>query len=400
MNLHYTPYILPLLAAAVISAAMTPYTWRQRQTPGAFTLGLLLLTVTEWSVTYALEIAGADLPTKLFWAKMQYLGITTVPALWLIFALQYTQREKWLTRRNLALLGLVPLVTLLLVWTNEIHLLIWNHFDLHKEGPFLALHVEHGWYFWVHVAFSYGALVVGSALIILMLIRSPRLYRWQAVVMLIGTLAPWVSNAVYLSGASLLDLTPFAFTITGMMMILGSFRFRLLDIVPIARDTIIASMSDGMIVLDPQARVVDINSAAERILGMSAAQAIGQPAAQVLSAQSDLVERYRDVNVAQDEITVGQAETRRHYDLRISPLTDRRNQAMGRVIVLRDITDRKNAEEQLQAAEKRYRTVVEQVPAVVYMDAVDASSSSLYMSPHVERMLGYTPKEWSSDPDL
>src|SRR5215218_10126678 len=59
----------------------------------------------------------------------------------------------------------------------------------------------------------------------------------------------------------------------------------------------------------------------------------------------------------------------------------------GVVVTSRDVTERKETEE-------RYRTLVEQIPAVTYIDPVDDPDTSLYTSPHIERMLGYTPQEW------
>jgi PAS domain S-box-containing protein len=149
-----------------------------------------------------------------------------------------------------------------------------------------------------------------------------------------------------------LDLTPFAFTLTGLAMTWGLFRFRLLDIVPVARDAVIESMSDGVIVLDAQNRIVDLNPAAQSILGCTASDAIGQPARQILSERPDLVERYRDVTEAHAEVSVGEGAARRTFDLRISPVRGGRGRLTGRLIVLRDVTERKRAEEELHRAKE------------------------------------------------
>ena len=118
--------------------------WRRRGTPGAETLALLMAGVCIWDAGYVLELSGADLPTKIVWAKVEYIGIAVVPVAWLAFALQYTGRERQLTRRNLALLSALPLVTLLLAWSNEAHGLVRSSKGLDQEGPFLALEVDHG----------------------------------------------------------------------------------------------------------------------------------------------------------------------------------------------------------------------------------------------------------------
>ncbi len=134
-----------------------------------------------------------------------------MPISWLAFALQYTDREGQLTPRNLALLSALPLVTLLLAWTNEAHGLIWSS-RLSEGGPFPALEVDHGAWFWVHWSYSYLLLLVGTILLVSMLTRSPNLYRKQNLALLVAVSVPWVGNGVYVLGLSLvpnLDLTPF-----------------------------------------------------------------------------------------------------------------------------------------------------------------------------------------------
>src|SRR5947209_6436727 len=121
MHWQYTPYVIPVAASALISAALALSAWFRRHAPGAIAFSLLMLAVTEYSVGYVFELAHSDLPTVLFWDNLEWLGATLAPMLWLIFVLQYTGRVRWLRPRNIALLAIVPLVTILLVWTNPYH---------------------------------------------------------------------------------------------------------------------------------------------------------------------------------------------------------------------------------------------------------------------------------------
>ncbi len=318
---------------------------------GATTLALLTATVTEWSWGYALEIGAVDLATKLFWAKVQYFGIVTLPVAWLAFSLHYTRRRKWLTRRNVALLSIVPLLTLLLVWTNQAHHLIWQQTEVVETNLFLALNLTYGPWFWVHLAFSSLMLLLGTILLIQALIQSPHLYRRQTIALLVASLTPWAGNFLYLSGLNPLkplDLTPFAFTVSGLTLSWALFRFRLLDIAPIARKMVVENMKTGVIALDMQDRVVDINPAGETIIGIPASQAIGQPVTQLLKGQSELPQKYRHVLNMQEEIVLGKAGAQRHYELNISPLSNRRNRPTGRLITLYDITQRNRAKARLQ----------------------------------------------------
>jgi len=305
-----------------------------------------------WTAGYALELSGADLPTKILWAKIEYVGIVTVPVTWLAFALQYTGREGWLTRRNLALLSALPLLTFLFAWTNEAHELVWSSTGLNEDGAFPALEVDHGAWFWVHLSYSYLLLLVGTILLISMLTRSPNLYRKQNLALLLAVSVPWVGNGVYVLGISPvpnLDLTPFAFLLSGMAIALSLFRFRLLDIVPVARENVIEGMADGTIVLDLQHRIVDMNPAAERFLGCSARKAIGRGFTALVPDWNGLFEHHHGrTGDIHDEVSLGKEPERRDYELTLSPVVDRKGHSRGRLILLHDITERKRVEDEVR----------------------------------------------------
>ena len=367
--MQFAPYAIPLVITAAISAGLALYSRRRYLAAGTGWFALLMLAVSVWSLSYALELSGDDLSDKLFWSKVEYLGIATIPALWLAFALQYTGRERWLTRRNWLVLSVEPAVTLLLVWTNEFHGLIWQSTKLNAGGPFVDF--KHGPFFWVHVAYSYVLLALGTWLLAQAFIKSQRLYRRQVAILLLGLLAPWVGNALYITRLSPfpgLDLTPFGYTLTGLAVILGLFRFRLLDVVPVARDVVIAEMPDGMILLDAENRIIDLNPAAQRIIGRQE-DVIGQPVVLVLSGRPDVIEHFRAATEARGDVVLGGGQAQGVYDLRASPLHDRHGRSTGQLVMLHDVTERKAAEEAQRRLANRQATLYEVLRTVgAYLD--------------------------------
>ncbi len=340
----YTLYLLSLIISAAVAVALAFYLWQRRSTPGATPAIWLMLAVVVWSLGYVLQFKSTELSGQIFATNIQYLGIVTVPVMWFVFSLEYTGHDKWLTRRNLFLLAIVPFVTVVLAWTNSFHGLMWYGRHLETTGPFTVIAKTYGLWFWVHTSYSYLLMLFGMLILLRRLFRPPRLYRGQSIALLICVVVPLVWNVLYifqLAPIYRLDLTPSAFTISGLAMAFGLFRFRLLDVIPVARDAIIECMSDGVIVLDRQNRFVDLNLAAEHIVGYPTSEIIGQPVDCVLSGQPELVELLRDVTEARVEVVIKKGETQRYYESHISPLHDRRGRLTGRLIILRDITEHK-----------------------------------------------------------
>ena len=378
MTWQYTPFVFPLLVAAAIAGGIAIYTWQRRPALGVAPFTLLMLSVAAWSLIYALRLVSADLPTKLFWAKCRYLAIVVVPPSWLAFVLQYTGRGNWLTRRNVAILAVVPVIAVLLAWTNDFHYLFWSEVGVEQVGTLVVWAASHGPGFWVYAAYTYLLLFMSTVMLVQALVRSPRLYRPQVVLLLFGALAPLMADL--LSTYDLipfpLDLAPYAFAVAGLAVAWGMFRFRLFDIVPVARSAVVDSMSGGVLVLDGQNRVVDINPAAERIIGRPASEIVGRPLAQLLADRSDLRERYLDVTEARSEITLGEGRGRRSYDLRISPLNDRRGNLIGRLIVLNDITERQRAETSLMSQKQLFESLVAIARATAKHPSLEATLQS------------------------
>ena len=394
MAYQFTSNMLPLVIAATISGALAWYTWRNRRTPGATPFSILLLILFQWGTSYIFELAAPDLASKLSWATFMFVGVTATPVAWLTFALEYTGRKTWITRTRLLLLSILPLATMGMILTNDSHKLFWSSASLAREGGFLLLNNINGPWFWVHAAYTYTLIMIGLVLIIRALLRWPSQYRGQMVWILLATLTPLIANVITIFQLLpiLIDLTPFAFTVTGVGMAYALFRHRLLDIAPLARDLVIDGMRDGMIVLDANRRIVDINPAAQNILGLSGEkQPIGKSMAELLSQQPSLIERYGDVDEANDEITFGEGEMQRWYELNLTTLRDENKLFIGQVVTVRDITQRKLAESRLQENEARFRQLVENASDLIYR--VGMNGRITYANPSVLRVLGYEKEE-------
>ena len=340
-------YSLALFGTALLSGGVAFSLWRRRTSLGAIHLLLLELAVAQWALAIAFEGAATTLGGKLLWSKIGYLGTTSTPLLFFLFATEYSQRGRGPTRFRIVLLSVIPLLTILLAAMNEWHHWVWTDVSLSGDGN-LATYT-HGIWFWVFAIYSYGLIGVGMVSLYRAMYRFPSFYRPQMWSLLVGCAVPFAGNMVYLSGLNPLpgvDWTPVTFALTGVILAWGLFRLRMFNLVPVARSLLIEKMVDGILVLDARDHVVDINPAAERIIGRPQNKVVGQQLTRVVPLESDRVSQFLGANEGRAELSLGQGSARGHYDVRLSPIQDPRGQPVGRLIVLRDITQRKRMEEE------------------------------------------------------
>jgi two-component system cell cycle sensor histidine kinase/response regulator CckA len=385
------PYAGFMMVTALASAILAIHIWQRRPAQAATTGALLMLAISVWSLGYALELGSQRLAAKLFWSNVNIAGFASVPVLWFVFVVQFTHRDRWLTRRNLTVLALPSLITLALTWTNQIHGLIRTVVGLDSSGLLPVLDQTYGLVFWVFWIYTSLLMMAASAVMLCAIATSPRMYQGQFTTLLLGALVPWAGSLMYvldLTPFPGLDLTPFSFGIAGLMVAWGLFRHGLFAIVPVARDLIIESMDDGVVVFDAQDCIVNVNPAAARLLGRPPAEIIGQPSDQALSAWPGVFERFRDITEARAEITLAVDGELRQYDMRVSPLYGRQGQLTGRLFVARNIDDRKRIEKTLQQEKETFYSILQKAPYGVLL--MDQDEQCLYVNPEFTKITGLT----------
>ena len=334
-------YIVALIIAGGINGLLAIHAYLHRNKSGATCFALLMLTTVVYAFGYAAEIAHSTLPAVLFWLKVEYLGIAPLPSLWIIMAVQYVGRGRWLTRSVLAALFFIPLVTLLLHFTNNYHHLFYRTVSISTNGPFPLISFTKGPWYWVHIAYINLSLLFGNILYLKMWLRSASSYRRQIALILLGSLAPWASFLIYIAGKSPwgLDLSPFGFAFIGPFYAWALFRYRLFNLAPIARDIVFDGMSDGVLVLDDQNRIVDFNLSAQRILQSLSLNNIGHSVETVLKDYPTILMQLSSDTYEQIETNLTQGGESHYYNFRFSPIMSRRNILIGKTVVINNITE-------------------------------------------------------------
>lgn len=349
MQFQFTLHCAALSATALISAIVAFIAWERRATCIASTpFAWMMVAITGYSAVAALEAGAIALADKIFWSKLEYAGSGSVITLFLIFTLEFTHQTRWLTRKNTVLLWLIPTANFALAATNEWHQLVWLGFSIYPAQGYVVYHHGPG-FFWV-MAWSYLYALTAIVFIVKAMIRPTVLHRPQLWLLLLGAVAPVLSGTAYMLGATPpgLNATPLSLLLTGLACSTSLFCFRMFDLVPIARDTVFENMNDGVLVLDRQQRIVDLNLAAQSLTGLTR-NCMGKGIDHSLPHWQPLLALCNHPRNLHTDISLGQPP-QRHIEVRMTLLCDRSHRSTGVLLLLRDITFQYQAQFKLQQA--------------------------------------------------
>lgn len=345
LNYTYTPYIWPMLMSMLFSAGLAFYAWRHRRVPGATPFAIQNLGIALWALLTAIEIMAVTVETKFVFHKLEAVSAFISMNAMLYFAIELSYPEKWANRRTVLFLSSVIIFLIALMVTNDFHHLLWtgvwfDEFLRVGRGPLNILIV--GW----------GLLVpiLAVALFLRLFFRSSGIYRQQALLLSVGAILPVLTYLLEPAGINPIapaDPVIVVWNISGLLYALAIFRFRMLSVVPIGRETAIERMTNGVLFLDADNRIVDLNPAAGEVLGLSRRSMVGHQVGQIFADYPDLLRLLDEKMLEGGEIIFYKDHRPRTYQVQISPLTHPGGFQMGQLILLQDVTDQIKARKQL-----------------------------------------------------
>ena len=363
--MDYVVFLALAPVALALLAAVCAVSWRRRERPEARALFVLSLLCAGWLIANSLEVIVPTPVATYRVAQVAHVFAIFTPLSWLVFAWAFTDRLHWLRSRTFVALVAFNGVTAALLLTTQVHGWMWASATYVPTHGLLGFRPVHGPWFYAHVAVTWAVMVAGSAVIVREYASaSPQTRRVSALVAA-GTLVPLLLSTLHLARVLPVqkDFTPLGAAVGAVMIAVGVTRYRFLAYRPVARGALVESMREGMLALDPDDRVMDVNPAFQALLGLRG-PLIGRPIAEVLPP-----ERLRELGIGtvyaapaapgtlsvgtsrqgevgastEGEVTLAVGGDERHYDLRVSPLAGRRGDAAGRLLLLHDITERRAA---------------------------------------------------------
>jgi len=364
-----------LAISAAVTAGMALYTYRNRRYAGANWLTVTLLATTLWSGSYAAGLLTHNPEWRPFWEHFQWFGTAVLPVSFLLFTLEYTGYDRLISRQRLGALFVIPAVTILLVWTNESHNLMWEQNRVVVQDGLATMVATFGPWFWVALGYSYLLVLIGGVLLIRLLFISKYLYFEQSVLFSLGIVIPLLGNIVAVfvpTSPPGFDFTPYGFAIWGVTLFVIVYRGELFTLLPAARalgqNAALAQIDDGVLITDCEWEVIYVNRTVAELLDSQPAALVGQ----------SLEDAFGEYSLSFDTPTaMAELEHRsRQYELRSSPITDRSNQQIGHTVTMYDVTARHRREQRLAAKQRELERIEELNAAIRGVNQVLVSSSN------------------------
>ncbi len=352
-----------LLLSAIIMLYLSIYSLRRRSSSIYFYFTLLTLSVFFWCLGSGMEFLSGDIWSKIFWIKISYIGVATAAPLWFFVILDYGQYEKYLKPVNVGTLMILPLVIIILAFTNDLHGLIWPSIIPTSDLAGALLVYTHGLGFWVNIGYSFILIIIGLVILLRMLMKSPRIYHTQILILMLSGAIPVFFSLLYNTdalGIPGLDITPFGLAISGLLIAVSIFKFSLLGIRPIAYETLFKIIKNGFMVFDTDDKLIDVNPAAS-IIGINTDD-VGKPAKELLDNLPELENFYQ--NSDEESVLFLGDPFNIWIRTQITSIYDN-NEFKGRLLTIQDISKLKRVEKDFSDSEERYKNLSELSPDAI-----------------------------------
>lgn len=336
-----------LTAAAAI--ALIGVLWRNRKANEVLFLILIELNVAMWAFFYASEFSTPILQSKIIWSQLSYLGIAFLPVNYLFFTLAFAQKNRYLTLKNYTLASIIPLLTIVMVISNPSHQLVWESISL-PAGSNIMYYV-HGPWFWAYWGYAFFLIILGIINLISLFNQVGKGRHMQVILVILASSVPIIGNISYVSDInpySGFDWTTTGFIVTGIILTIGIYRHRMFEIMPLATQKLIRTLKDGIIVINDQGLIEDLNPASRQIFQLDDKPILKESFREVLANYSAVVQAIENDDESSLDFELNFEDDSHYFLLKTLPIVSENKRFSGKLVIINDITPIRKSEIQLQ----------------------------------------------------
>ncbi len=352
----FTDISVFFLVTALLSIFVAVMAWQKRSTKGGKELSLLMFFAGLWALVNTGEAGATSVEGKVLWSQIEYIPSVFVPLFYLVFAARFTGFTSLIRHKAFFLTLLFPIATIVLSFTNASHNLVWTGFsEINPKTNLIEYY--HGLWFWVgNVGYNYVLFITATILVFKYIILNRSTFKTHGWIIFIGGLGPWIASIIYvfdLSPVPGLNLTPASIIFSGTLFIIAIFYMHLFDIVPIAHGLILETIRDGILVIDSNDRIQDINIAAVRFLEIGSIPPTGVHIKDLKAGHKDLLNFIISNKKEYERDRVFETETQ---TLKIFYQNIPRQQG-SILIIIRDITEIIEQQKSIREGELKYKNL-------------------------------------------
>ncbi len=353
MEIRFTLFSILFLTTTMVSFFGALLAWQRRHIKSALELAWLLATAGFWTFWIMFETSALTTELKILWSQIAYIGAVSTPVLYFIFVFRFIGKEKYLKPKNLIALFIIPAITLVMAFTNHWHQLLWSGYSpISAETNLMEYY--HGLAFWFgYMAYNYLLLMIVTLNLFDFIINQTIQYRKQGIIIAIAGLCPWTASILYLSGSNPvpgLDIGPVSMILSGILFTYAIFYFRFLDLIPVARRTLVEILPEGILAIDDRNRIQEINQAAYQFLGLSKKDVIDNTLDELAEKSVFITKILAQSTIDRFELT----DQNKTYSIIQQPIL---NQEGSRLIILRDITEQIETQQKIRVVDDNFKSM-------------------------------------------
>jgi PAS domain S-box-containing protein len=388
MTFDFTAYSLISLILALVGAYLACMVYSRRPAPGARPFTWFIVAVSIWIILRFLQSGAEVYTTKIGMAVMMYWFIAAAAIFWVAFTLDYSGKSLWKRPKFYIYAFLIPAISLLLLLLAS----LWEGLEFFRITPSYdqsgqLLLWRKGFLFWLQFVYLLVLMAAGNIILWRHLRRTQSVLFKQITILIVAMAVPIIAMVLFSIGLGYykgLDVVPFSLIFAIGVFVWIFFRYRFIELVPAARGALIESLPDGVIILDNQATIVDLNPTSRKLLIAADKPAIGRKLNDVWP-QLDLLSSSLKSN-QRAEMPVGGI----YLDVSRTAFQDRKGSTVGNLLILRDVTERRRNEQTIKDSEIRYSTLVEQSNELVFIMQKGVIS---FANSRIKEILGFEIQE-------
>ncbi|WP_319502501.1 histidine kinase N-terminal 7TM domain-containing protein [uncultured Draconibacterium sp.] len=357
--------------------------WRFRKATEVRFLILLEIFVAIWAFSYALEFGTSVLEEKVFYSQLSYLGIAFIPVSYFFFTTAFSQKFRLVNKRNILFTLVIPIITLFLVFTNNKHGLIWKNYTLNSSTN--ILHYQHGIWFWIFDIYTFTLIAWGIFNLISSISTFTSFYKKQIRLLIIASLIPVMANLMYIFNINPVpgfDWTTVSFVLTGLIIVFGIFRYKIFELIPLARQKLLDTMNEGVLVISTNGIIEEANPALIKTFSLDAKTTIHSNIVDSLEKFPNIIKLLQSADDSFTDFELQNNKQTYYYQIRVSTLYDQLGKLSGKLMVLSDVSSIRRTKnqlskknEQLKEQNRRNEKLIDDLDAYAHTLAHDLKNS-------------------------